>query len=245
MVPLHPRPSGSALETLAATLDIYRRAFRKAAVAAGGNWPVFASLFAYVFLFWGALPIIVRLGIVGGFLLSLLWSACMGSFLALVEVMVRGGRVTIEDFRTSFGRYLWDVVGISFLLWIFWTVATPALLTLPNGGVVVLAVQLILFVLLNAVPELIYLGHQTSLGLLGASYEFIAENWIEWFPPNVLLAVGLVVILEMPLGGVLEYVRLVVLALYVYFAMAVRGFLFLELFESTRRSRVFRYRMGR
>lgn len=233
------------METLAATLDLYRRSFARAAAAAAVNWPVFASLLVYVGLLSLAMPVAFRLGIVGGFLLSFLWSACMGSFLALVEVMVRGGRVTLEDFRQSFGRYLWDVVGVSFLLWIFWRIATPALLGLPNGLVVVLAVQLVLFVLLNAVPELIYLGHHGSLALLGASYSFIAENWIEWFPPNLVLALGAGLLLSLPLAGNLAPIRWVLFSLYVYFAMAARGFLFLELFESTRRSRAFRYRMSR
>lgn len=232
------------METLAATLELYRRSFARAAGAAVANWPVLGSLLVYIGLFALAMPVAIRLGIVGGLLLSLLWSACLGSFLALVEVMVRGGRVTFEDFRQSFGRYLWDVVGITFLLWIFWRLATPAMLSLENGPVVVRAVWLVLFVLLNAVPELIYLGHHGSFALVGASYSFIAENWIEWFPPNLVLAAGAIGILSLPLAG-LEPLRWLVFALYVYFAMAARGFLFLELFESTRRSRAFRHRMGR
>lgn len=233
------------METLTVTLDLYRRSFARAARAAIANWPVLGSLAVYAGLLALAMPIVARLGILGGFLSSFLWSACLGSFLALVEVMVRGGRVTLEDFRQSFGRYLWDVVGVTFLLWIFWTIATPALLTLPQGVVVVLAVRLVLFVLLNAVPELIYLGHHGSLALVGASYSFVAENWIEWFPPNLVLAVGFWLVWTAPLDPSLWPLRFALIALYVYFAMAARGFLFLELFESTRRSRAFRYRMNR
>ncbi|MGH7805946.1 MAG: hypothetical protein ACREQJ_16480 [Candidatus Binatia bacterium] len=232
------------METLTATLAIYRRAFRRAAVAAARNWPVAGSLFLYLAAFWFVAPLLAPLGIAGGLLFSLLWSACIGSFLALVEVMVRGGAVTFDDFRTSFGRYLWDVVGISFLFWVFWMIVTPALLTLPNGGVVVVAVQLVIFVLLNAVPELIYLGHHSSFELVTESYAFISENWIEWFPPNMLLAVGWYVLMEIPAPGWSFVLHAAAHALYLYFAMAVRGFLFLELAGSTRRSRAFRHRMG-
>ena len=232
------------METLAATIAIYRRSFERGAVAAAKNWPVAGSLFLYFALLTATVPIFARLGIVGGFLLSLLWSACMGSFLSLVEAIVRSGRVTLEDFRTSFGRYLWDVVGVSFLLWIFWTVAMPAFATMPNGIALVLAVQLILFVILNAVPELIYLGHHSSLELVTASYSFIGENWIEWFPPNLVLALGLWWLLELEMPGALFLVHAAIVALYVYFAMAVRGFLFQELAGSSRRSRAFRHRMG-
>ena len=58
-----------------------------------------------------------------------------------------------------------------------------------------LFIHLVLLIFLNAVPELIYLGHHGGLNLLSESYRFIGENWIEWFPPNMLLilaAVGIV-----------------------------------------------------
>ncbi len=201
------------------------------------------AVFVYFAVFMIAQPLLAPLGIAGGFIFSLLWAACIGSFLALVEAMVRDGRVTLDDFRGSFGRYLWDVVGISFLFWVFWMIVTPALLTIPNGGTVVLAVQLVGFVLLNAVPELIYLGHHSSFELVTASYAFVAENWIEWFPPNILLAVGWYLLPE--LHPSLFLVEAALHALYLFFAMAVRGFLFQELAGSTRRSRAFRHRMGR
>ena len=207
------------------------------------NWPVAGAVFVYFAVFMLAQPLLAPLGIAGGFLFSLLWSACIGSFLALVEAMVRDGRVTLDDFRGSFGRYLWDVVGISFLFWVFWMIVTPALLTMPNGGTVVLAVQLVVFVLLNAVPELIYLGHHSSFELVTASYAFVSENWIEWFPPNILLAVGWYFLPELPAS--LFLLEAALHALYLFFAMAARGFLFQELAGSTRRSRAFRHRMGR
>jgi hypothetical protein len=135
-----------------------------------------------------------------GFLMSLLFAACASSFLYLVEMIVRTNRVTWEDFTRSFGVYLWDVVGVSFALWLFWFVATPFLHQLPQGHVAVLAIQLVLVVLFNAVPELIYLGHSGLVDLLARSYQFIAANWIEWFPPNLLLIAGMNLLWVMPLG---------------------------------------------
>ena len=229
---------------MTATLAIYRRAFTRAAETAVKNWPVAGSLLVYLAALLFAAPLLAPLGIAGGLLMSFLWSACLGSFLALVEAMVRDGRVTLADFRASFGRYLWDVVGISFVFWVFWTIATPALVSLPNGVAVVLAVQLVIFVLFNAVPELIYLGHHSSLELLTESYAFISENWIEWFPPNLLLVLGFWALRQFSPDGPSSYALAALAALYVYFAMAVRGFLFQELAGSTRRSRAFRHRMG-
>ncbi|MGH7857870.1 MAG: hypothetical protein ACREQY_11120, partial [Candidatus Binatia bacterium] len=103
-------------------------------------------------------------------------------------------------------------------------------------------IELIAFVLFNAVPELIYLGHHSLFELLRESYGFVTENWIEWFPLNLLLAGGFVLLLSVDLPGLLDVVRLGVLSLLLYYGMVVRGLLFLELYGTTRRGRAFRHR---
>ena len=235
------------LESLTVTLDIYRRAFARGGALAVRNWPVLLSVFAYAGILFLGGYLAAFLGLVGGFLMSLLFAACASSFLYLVEMIVRTNRVTWEDFTRSFGVYLWDVVGVSFALWLFWFVATPFLHQLPQGHVAVLAIQLVLVVLFNAVPELIYLGHSGLVDLLARSYQFIAANWIEWFPPNLLLIAGMELLWRMPLGEGAPFLllRVALVSLFLYFAMVVRGFLFIELDGTTRRARLFRHKMGR
>ena len=160
-------------------------------------------------------------------------------------MIVRTNKVTIEDFRRSFGIYLWDVVGISFLSWLFFTLATPAILQLPQGTFILLFVQIAIFVVFNAVPELIYLGHASAVALLSESYAFIAANWIEWFPANLVAAAVVYGVAALPVSGLATYLQTAALGLLVYFAMVMRGLLFLELEGSTHRSRAFKYRMER
>jgi hypothetical protein len=237
----------AVLESVSVTLDIYRRALSRGAALAARNVPVLLSVFAYAGILFLGGYLAVFLGIIGGFLMSLLFAACASSFLYLVEMIVRTNKVTWEDFTRSFGVYLWDVVGVSFALWLFWFVATPFLHQLPQGHVAVVAIQLVLVVLFNAVPELIYLGHSGVLDLLSRSYQFIAANWVEWFPPNLLFIAGIELLWWLPLGpGMVSLIaRVALLSLFVYFAMVVRGFLFIELDGSSRRSRLFRHKMGR
>lgn len=241
-----PAGVSRVVESLVVTLEIYRRAFTRGAVLAVKNWPVLGSVFAYLAILRVGASFAAYLGIAGGFVFSLLTSACVGSFLYLVEAIVRSNRVSWDDFRRSFGMYLWDVVGVSFALWLFWQVVTPLLLQMPQGPVIVLCIYLVIVVLFNAIPELIYLGHHSLLQLLSRSYEFVANNWIEWFPPNVLLMAGLLALGSFPAHSIVEsVVQTAAMALYVYFAMIVRGLLFIELDGSTRRSRIFRHKMGR
>src|SRR5437868_7937276 len=208
------------------------------------NWAVLGSLFVYAVVMSAATALAAALGILGGFLLSLVWAACVGSFLYLVEMIVRTGRVTLEDFRRSAGVYLWDVVGVTFVLWIVFRLLAPALGTFPQGPMLLLGLYLIVLVFFNAVPELIYLGRSSSLELLGESYAFIGENWIEWFPVTFALGALVLGLAALPVPPLVEWPKLALVALLVYYTMVVRGLLFLELHGSTRRSRAFRHRMG-
>ena len=231
-----------SVEWILVTLKIYRKVFVRAGHLALRNWPVLASAFAYSAIMSVTVQLAMLLGLVGGFLMSLVWAACVGSFLYLVETIVRTTKVTLEDFRRSFGVYLWDVVGITFLFWVFFTLATPAITQLAQGMLVLLFIQIAIFVLFNAVPELIYMAHYSSVALLSESYAFISANWIEWFPANLLAAGVLYAVASVPIGGIGAYAKTAVLVLLVYCTMIMRGLLFIELHGSTHRGRAFKYR---
>lgn len=231
------------MEWLVVTLQIYRQVCARAAMLAGKNWPVLGSLFVYQAIRIVAARLCLPLGIAGGFALTLVQATCLGSFLYLVEMIVRTSRVTLNDFRHSFGRYLWDVVGIMFVFFLF-TLVSPAVLQLPQGEVILLFLYVAIFVLFNAVPELIYMGHYSATTLLSESYEFIAENWIEWFPATLVAVAIMYGVASLPIGGIAGYAQDAVTALLLYFTMVMRGLLFIELHGSTHRGRAFRYRMG-
>ncbi len=133
---------------------------------------------------------------------------------------------------------------MTFILWVVFAVATPALRTIPQGPGIILGMNLVIVVLFNAVPELIYLGHDSSLELLTESYRFIADNWIEWFPATIVMALPLVLLSQVPLPGVLASYGRRSSRPGVYFMMVARGLLFLELHGSSRRARDFRRRAG-
>ena len=228
---------------LTTTATLYAQVARRAATVAAANWPVLLSLFAYFAIMWVVTPFAVGLGLLGGFLLGFVWAGCVASFLYLVERLVRHGKVTVDEFRESFLPYFSDVLGVMFVLWMLRTILSLALMTNPEGALISYVVQLFIFVFFNAVPELIYLGHHSALDLLGESYNFITENWIEWFPPTLLAGVVLSLLGGLPATGALEIAKWGVIALFVYFTMVLRGLLFVELSTSTRRSRAYRQRL--
>lgn len=231
------------VEWAVVTLQIYRKVFARAAALALKNWPVLGTLFIYGVIRQIAARLCLPFGMAGGLVLTVVHAACLGSFLYLVEMIVRTSKVTLEDFRRSFGVYLADVLGIMFVFWIF-TLLSPAIGQLPEGELILACAYIAAFVLFNAVPELIYMGHYSATALLSESYEFITENWIEWFPATLIAVVLLITVASLPVFGMAAYARDAAMALLIYFMMIVRGLLFIELHGSTHRSRAFKHRMG-
>jgi hypothetical protein len=187
-------------------------------------------------------------GLLAGMLDVLLRSACVSALLACTGEAIRRRRLVLGDVRTGFLAYLGDVVNVGFVIWIIGFVSAG----LPGLLRVIITLGILTF--FNAVPELIYLGRHGTAELLAASYRFIGERWIEWFPLNavlLVLVVGLGALVLTPgmtatgmPGGVSVVLGVAVTAVMLAFAMLVRGLLFLELTESSRRARAFRRAAG-
>ena len=217
------------------TAALYARVFRRAAWLALRNWPVGLVVLLYGGVLWLAQLVAAPLGIIGGLLLYLVGVACFSSWLSLVEQVIRVGRVRVRDVAAGFAAYFNDLLTVGFLFWGLQLVASFVLAPFPFLQIVfVLAV----FVFLNAVPELVYLGRHAAAELLVESYRFIGENWIEWFPANIALLAIVLAARTLDLGVVAD----ALLGIVLYFGMIVRGLLFLELATSGRRAREFRRR---
>ena len=236
------------MKILQVTLWIYRTAFQRSWQSVRKNWVVSLAPVVYGIILTIVATLVAPLGIIGGFIYSLVSAACASSGLYLIKNLVDSGKANFNDFLNGFTVYIWDVITISFILWIPMRVAAMGLESVPNGAVLYLLVRLGLFILLNAVPELIYQSRTSGLELIGASYSFIVENWLEWLIPNLLLAVVgyfLLDLFESLIFSLPAYLELFLHALFLglglaYF-MTFRGFLFAELYGTTQRSRIYRY----
>ena len=236
------------MKILQVTLWMYATALERSWQAVRKNWVVsFAPVvFGIILAVVGTL--VAPLGIIGGFVYSLVSAACASSGLYLIKNLVDSGKANFNDFLNGFTVYIWDVITISFILWIPMRLAAMGLESVPNGGLIYFLLTLGLYILLNAVPELIYQSRTSGLELIGASYNFIVENWLEWLIPNIMFAVGGYFLLD--LFGSLIFGLPIYLELFLYafilglglaYFMTFRGFLFNELYGTTRRSRVYRY----
>jgi hypothetical protein len=236
------------MKTVQVTLWMYGVALRHSLEAVAKNWIVSFAPLAYGFILSATVSIVAPLGLIGGLILGLVSQACVSSGLYLIENIVRMGKTNFDDFVKGFTVYLWELVRIAFILWIPLRVISMALGGVPNGGLIFLFIQIALYVLLNPVPEFIYQTRASGIELLGASYNFIVENWIEWFVPNIALTLlayfllNMLSILAFSLPGFAQFFLVSFgLGLCLTYIMVFRGFLFAELHGTTRRSRAYRY----
>jgi hypothetical protein len=221
------------------TLALYRRVFARGAALVAANLPVGLVVVVYATLLGFGMLLAAPLGFLGGFLVYLVAVACMSSWLALVEEVIRHGRVRLADLPAGFSAYLGDLLTVAFILWGLDLIAT---LVLTPAPALLLVFKLAALAFFNAVPELIYLGRHGAAELLVESYRFIGENWVEWFPPNLFLIALLVAVVQVVPSGPYGLFVTGASGIVLYFAMIVRGLLFMELAYSTRRSREFRRR---
>jgi hypothetical protein len=183
------------LNQLVAAFELYRQALRKTWQSLLRGWLTIVAVIAFLFLLFMAQQIAAPLGMAGGFLLGAVNALLVGMTLSLIEQGVAYGRpITIKDIFDSFGQYFWDVIGVGFVLWIPLMALDMGTQQNPSGQWISYAVMLLSFILLNPAPEVIYqVRHDSPLDVFKQAYDFVLENWIEWFLPIAVLLLPLIV----------------------------------------------------
>src|SRR4026207_1247479 len=179
---------------LAAAVELYRQALWKTWQSLLRGGVIIVAVIGFLFLLLLAQQIAAPLGMAGGFLLGAVNALLVGATLSLIEQAVSYARtITIKDVLDSFGRYFWEVFGVGFVLWLPFMALDMGTQQNPNGPLISYAVMLLIFILLNPAPEIIYqVPHDSPLDVFKHAYDFVLENWIEWFLPMVVLLLPLV-----------------------------------------------------
>lgn len=167
------------------TLRLYQEALWKTGQSLVRGWIVVVGviLFAAGMIF--ATSLAAPLGLAGGFILGAVNALLIGATLSLIgDAVLTPRRMRFQDIWDSFGKHFWDVMGVGFMLWIPLMVLEKGMAGNPNGAFFGAAIFFLLFILLNPTPEVIYqVRHGSPLDVFRESYEFVMENWIEWFLP--------------------------------------------------------------
>lgn len=187
----------------------------------------------------------------GGFVLGLAEAAAFSAYLYFTGEVVARSTTSVSELKKSFGVYFWSVISVRFVLWIAEWALGAALEGNPKRVPVGIAISMLELVALNAVPETIYIkGTRSGIDTIMASFQFLQENWIEWFIPNGLIIGGIYFAVTRGFGSMitLPITIVVVFSLLTgvlfHLVMVFRGTLFLALDGSSHRQRMYRYRTG-
>ncbi len=172
-------------ELLRATLLLYQEAIRATLRSFLQCWMIAIAVVVFAVLMMMTVFIAAPLGLLGGFILGAVNALLIGATLSLIQQAVVGvRRLGFQDIWSSFGQYFWDVIGVGFVLWIPVMLLERGMAGNPNGPFLVAAVFFVLFLVLNPAPEIIYqVRHDSPLDVMRRSYEFVLDNWLEWFLP--------------------------------------------------------------
>lgn len=190
-------------DIIRATLALYKRAGLETIRSFARGWTIAGVLLVFAVAMQLAGALAGSLGILGAFLLGAVNALLVGATLGLIELVVKGSRrLGIPDVVESLGRYFWDVISVGFVLWIPLMILDRAMAANPYGPMLGTMVFFLLFILLNPAPEVIYQVRPGSpLDVLRHSYEFILENWVEWFLPVALVVAPLGVSFLLGISG--------------------------------------------
>lgn len=124
------------------------------------------------------------LGFIGGMIYGFLHAACAGTYLATLKDALQSRRsVQADTVRRNIGAFTWDVIGALFPIWV-----GQLLLELSGIPTVVgMIYTLLVFLLLNPVPELIGRSRTTGVELLREAWSFMMSNGPEWIVPHLVL----------------------------------------------------------
>lgn len=217
------------------------------------NWLIIFTGLIYSIVFLLLIRVASMFWIFGGILIAIVQSAIISNYLYLIENIILYDRISIEDFKKGFKVYIWKVYGVLIVIWFANYGAGIFLRPLLNIRVGFLSLWTLIilgaFIFLNSLPEIIYQKHYDVGESFRYSFEFIKENWIDWFVPNIIFTILLLILFGgmNPINMLTRGTNLAQLNIFSYiigqllfsFIMIYRGLLFQVLSGTSRRKRMF------
>lgn len=222
------------------------------------NWPIIFTGLIYStinIVIYNLLGIFLigPLYILSGIILAIISSALLSNYFYLLFNIINYDKITMQDFKDGFLYFLRKIYGILFIGYLGNLVLSLFTPILGQISVILyFALYVGILILINPLPETIYLKSYGPGDSIIYSMEFIQENWINWLVPNFVLLGILYLTTGNLIGGLLNshlffnfalnpiYILLYLIGQLIFsFMMIYRGHLYRILSTSTRRKRMF------
>ena len=191
--------------------------------------------------------------ILSGIIAAIVTSAMISNYLYLLFNIINYNRVTLQDFKKGFTYFLRKIYGIIFIGYV-----ASLLLDFVSGilgsmaPILFILLYLSMLVILNPLPETVYLKYHSAWESIVETMDFMKENWLNWGIPNIIfslllyLSTGRILFelfnINISFGFIFEIKDLAIYLIgQVIFSvmMIYRGYLYKLLSGSTRRKRMF------
>lgn len=156
------------------------------------NWPII-----FTGLFYSTATIIVSMslgyfGILGGIISIIVTSALISNYLYLLNTILNRGYFNFQDFKDGFTPYLskiWSILFIGYVAKLILNFVSPMLVSFIGPDALGLIITFLTFMLFNPIPEVTYQKHYGPGETIMYSINFVKDNWVEWFVPNIILLI--------------------------------------------------------
>ncbi|MBU5427294.1 hypothetical protein KQI41_12945 [Tissierella pigra] len=238
-------------------LMINKQTLKKTVVSLKDNWMIIFTGIAYIIINMLMFSLAMTLfsgilSIIAGVIIAIVSASLISNYLYLLYNVINYNRITFQDFKDGFKYFLRKVYTVFFFAWIgsYLLNIVQGILGF-NGYILNIVVTVSIFILLNPLPETLYLKVLEPMDSIMYSIDFMKENWLNWLLPNVVFYIviyyltGNIVTIfttHLNLGldlGILGIIRYLLGQGIFSFTMIYRGHLYKLLSTSTRRKRMF------
>ena len=237
---------------------INKSAFNKTIKSLSKNWIIIFTGIVYTILnvaIFSLISVFLTgfLSILSGIIVAIITAAFISNYLYLLFNIINYDRINMQIFKDGFKYYLWKIYGVLFIAYLGRILL--GILSNMLGGLASalnIVIYLSILIVLNPLPETIYLKSYSSWESVLNTFEFMQENWLNWLLPNVIFHLVLYFITGNLITNVFTthlsfnmvfsikniIIYLVGQGLF-SFIMVYRGHLYKTLSGSTRRKRMF------
>jgi len=253
------------------TLSLYKRCFMQAFRVSLRSWKLFFIQIAGLVIL-GLVSLILPKGFVSSLILGLILAYFLSCYLCLVRYGLDGEKFDFESLMydaNALFSFVISALFTFFLLNFIFEIISGMKIAAINTNFLKSAFGILVAVFLNPLPEVIYIRGGSVAETFQVSFEFVKENFIEWFLP-VIVFILLVSSFYRPSPEVLFQIMsinplhqvelilyelssmalspymvsaLFLILLVLYFVMIFRGSLYKEL-QFGRRQRLYKEKMN-
>ncbi|MDR7856449.1 hypothetical protein [Tissierella sp.] len=246
------------MEILQDFLLINKKTIKKTITSLLSNLPIILTGIVYIAINLVIYRVVLTLftgvlSIFAGIILAIFSASMISNYLYLLFNIINYNKITFQDFKDGFKYFLRKIYTIFFFAWIgSFLLDTVTRILGPNGVYLSIIVSISVLVILNALPETLYLKTLEPMDSIMYAVDFMKENWLNWLIPNVVLYIALFfltgsIITDLFATHIFTAFSLDIVGIIKYllgqgifsFLMIYRGHLYKLLSTSTRRKRMY------